>query len=326
MGETANQGALWNQPRKTLLLVDASNVIYRAFHAAKAMGKELSAPDGTPTGALTMAANMVERARKEAKADAVAMVFESPTGTFRDKLLESYKAQRPASPDALKIQMRLAKKLFPAIGIPALHHEGFEADDVLCASAFKANDGHVDFEGWGVVMASSDKDLGQAVGEAARQLDLNGWKLIGAAEVKEKFGVEPGQVAEFLALMGDAIDNVPGVDKVGKKTAAQLLVKHGSIEKILEHLDELTPSVKAGFDKAREMLPLLAKLCHADRSASLGMTPQEIWKANRSVDWGAAIELLEPLAMGRLLEKARSEKAKVDQLMAMAPAARKPAP
>lgn len=313
------------EPLKVLALIDGANFMFRAYHAMKAMmhqrdaarevkegetppepSKGFTAPDGTPTGALATFANMVSKAKAMAGADALAIVFESTTGNFRDGLFADYKANRVQTPDEVKIQMNLARDIFPLMGVPVIWSDGFEADDVLCAYA--ANPG----EGWKVAMCSSDKDLAQSIGPQAVQIDPNGWKLLDAAGVVEKFGVSPALVPEYLALMGDGVDNIPGVDKVGHKTAGKLLNQHGSIDAIYQHLDQLTPAIKKGFEDARDRIPQLLQLTRADLNAPKSMTPDEIYAANRNPDWAAALEKLRPLAMGKLIVKAEKGLAAVE--------------
>jgi DNA polymerase-1 len=283
---------------KTLVVIDGANFMFRAYHAMKAMNNNLSAPDGTPTAALLSFSNMVKKAKEESKADAVAIIFESTTGTFRDGLADDYKGTRKPTPDEVKIQMNLARDLFPLMGVPVLWADGFEADDLLCAFGAHAP------EGWKVVMASSDKDLAQVIGPKVSQLDINGWKKLDEAAVVAKFGVGPDKIAQYLALMGDAVDNIAGVDKVGDKTASKLLNAYGSIAGIYENLDKLTPAIRRGFEEARERIPVLMKMTTAAIDVPLPMSHDEIFAANRNPDWGKALEMLRPLGLRALIAKA----------------------
>lgn len=283
---------------KTLALIDGANFMFRSYHAMKAMGRDFSAPDGTPTGALATFASMVKKAKDVSGAHAVAIIFESTTGNFRDNLFADYKANRPPTPSEVKIQMNLARDIFPLMGVPVMWGDGFEADDVLCAYGAHAS------AQWRVALCSSDKDVGQSVGEHTVQIDPNGWKLLDVKGVEAKFGVGPSMIAQYLALMGDGVDNIPGVDKVGHKTAGKLLLKHGSIDEIYKNLHTLTPSVRKGFEEARDRIPQLMKLTLADLSAPRPKSPDEIWRANLNPDWAAALERLRPLAMGKLIDKA----------------------
>lgn len=289
--------------RKTLVIIDGANFLYRAHHAAMAMGKAFSAPDGTPTGALMVFANLVEKLNKLYKPEAMAIAFESPTGTFRDTLFEGYKADRPKTPDEVRTQMRLAKELFPLLGIPGLCEPGFEADDLLCAYGKSASEA-----GWRVILATSDKDINQVVGEHVGVWDPNIHKEAKhhtPETVKAKFGVPPELIAEYLALMGDSIDNIPGVAGVGTKTAAKLLLQYGSTAGILENLDKLTPKLRESFEASRAILPLALQLSTARFDAPMSLSPEEIERRNAAPDWEAALPLLERLALKALLAKAR---------------------
>lgn len=284
--------------RKTLALIDGANFMFRAYHAMKSMGREFSAPDGTPTAALMSFANMISKAKEVAGAEALAIVFESTTKTFRDDLFDGYKANREPTPAPVSIQMELARRLFPLMGVPVVWVDGYEADDVLCAYGKGAP------PGWRVAMCSSDKDLGQSVGPNAVVIDPSGWVVVDEAAVRAKFGVGPEMIPQFLALQGDNVDNIPGVDKCGAKTAVKLLNLHGSIEGIYEKIDSLTPKLKEGFIAARGRIPDLLRLTIADLSCGMPMSADEIHGANRNPDWAAALEMLRPLAMRRLIAKA----------------------
>lgn len=302
---------------KTLALIDGANFMYRSYHAMKAMKRELSAPDGTPTAALMNFATMVTKAKEASGACALAILFESTTGNFRDKIFEGYKATRQPTPDEVKIQMRLAGEIFPLMGVPVIWVDGFEADDVMCAYGMNPP------EGWRVAMCSSDKDIGQAIGERTVQVVPDGWKVYDRAALEARFGVPPELIPQYLALLGDTTDSIPGVDRCGVDTAKKLLQKHGSIEKIYENIDSLTPKLKEGFVNARERIPLLLRLTTADCSCGQPMHPQAIYEANRQPDWEAALERLRPLALGRLIAKAEkgrdAMKARQERLQASAP-------
>lgn len=316
LGDPEAQGAPPSEPR-TLALIDGANFMYRSYHAMKAMGRELSAPDGTPTGALMNFATMVTKAKEATGASALAILFESTTGNFRDKLFEGYKESRKPTPDDIKIQMNLARDIFPLMGVPVMWVDGFEADDVMCAYGMAPPDG------WRVAMCSSDKDIGQAVGARSVQLIPDGWKTFDQAGILAKFGVGPEMIPQYLALLGDASDDIPGVDRCGPDTARKLLQKHGSIEKIYESIDTLTPKLKEGFVNARGRIPLLMRLTTADCSCGQPMSPQAIYEANRSPDWAAALEKLRPLGLGRLIAKAEkgleASKARQERLAGATP-------
>ena len=282
---------------KTLAIIDGANYMFRAYHAMKNVAP-LSAPDGTPTGALATFATMISKAKAAANADALVIVFESTIPTFRDQLVDDYKAQRPETPSDVKIQMNLARTLFPLMGVPVIWSDGFEADDVMCAYAAHP------CEGWQIVMCSSDKDLSQLVGPRVKILDPNGMKMLDEKGILDKFGVPPSLMAQLLAIKGDSVDNIKGVSQVGEKTAPKLLNQYGSIEGIYNHLDQLTKAVRQGFEEARDRIPLLMQLTVVDINAPRPLTCDEIYQANRHPDWSSALEILRPLALRGLIAKA----------------------
>lgn len=293
-------------PPKTLLVIDAANFLYRAYHAMDHAGKTAFAPDGTPTIAFSTFAAMVKSAKKASGAHAILIALESPGPTFRDTLFPDYKANRKPTPEAISIQMKLVEEIFPLMGIPTVFVEGVEADDILCSYGFEAN------EEWRVVMASKDKDIGQAVSEHASQLDPNQWVLMNEASIVEKFGVPPSQIPSFLALQGDSIDNIPGVTQCGAKTAAKQLLKHGDIPTIYQHVDELTPKLKEGFLEAKPRMTDLLKLTTAS-IVPLPMTPDEIYMANHQPRWDLALERFKTLNIPYLAQKAEKGLAAVQQ-------------
>lgn len=290
----------------TLVLLDAPNLVHRAYHAVLAGGGEFSAPSGQPTGALMAYGNMAIRCRGLFPQAAFAAAWESP-GSFRKGIYPDYKATRPPTPDALRSQMSLARALSERMGMPSLAAEGFEADDMLCAAAARAQ-----AQGWRVVIATGDKDMAQAVTER-----VSLWhpasktaELLGRDYVAGKFGVEPSQIAEYLALVGDTSDNIPGVEKIGPKTAATLLGKHGSVAGILEALEKLTPSQRANFEKAKATLPISLELARARLDAPLPLEIGQIPERNEAAEWAAAIGMAKELGMeglvGRLERAAKA--------------------
>lgn len=283
---------------RTLLLIDGANFLYRAYHALERMNRSFTAPDGQHVGAFMTFATMVKKAMELSGADATAIIFESTTGTFRDEIFPEYKATRKETPDAVRSQMRLVRDIFPLMGVPVLWRDGFEADDLLCSYA--ANP----YDGWRVVMSSSDKDLGQSIGPRASQLVPDGWEIRDEAKLFAKFKVGPALIAQFLALQGDNVDNIPGVDRCGAKTAATLLNKYGSIEGIYANVQAQTPALKAGLLAAKDRIAGLVRLTTAETSLALPMTAAEIFEANRSPDWAAALEALTPLGTRNLIARA----------------------
>lgn len=284
-----------------LVLLDASNLIYRSYHAMKASGRVFSAPDGTPTGGLSSYLRTVESLLKYFPSAKFVALHEHPGGSFRDELSPEYKNERPKIDDDLRVQLGLAQSLLPLLGIPALSVPEFEADDLLCAYAKRASD-----EGMRVVIVSGDKDMHQAICSNVAILDPADKKerrLLGRDDTLAKFGVPPELVVSFLALMGDAVDGIAGVPGVGKKTAARLLSEKGSLEAVLASADSLSPSLSKAFsDFPREKLELSVRLATARLDVPLPVSVNEI--LTFEPDWSAALPELQRLAFKTWIAKA----------------------
>jgi len=226
----------WYRPAMPrLLLVDGHSNLYRAFYAIRT---PLTAPDGTPTGAAYGFLRMQHKLLRDLAPTHVAVAFDAGGETFRSRLDDRYKAQRPPMPDPLRVQVPLTIEALRLLGVEVLQEDDVEADDVLGTLAVRAA-----AAGFEVVIASADKDLMQLVRDPVvtmwhtrleRRLDERG--------VAETFGVPPEQVGEVLALMGDASDNIPGCPGIGEKGARELIRTWGSVESVYEHLDEVTPA------------------------------------------------------------------------------------
>ena len=206
---------------KVLLLIDASNWIFRAYHALP----PLTAPDKTPTGAVYGFGNMLKRLHKEYPAERIAVVFDASGESFRNQIFADYKANRSETPEDLKPQFALVQQMVATQGLPLLVVPDVEADDVIGTLAKQG-----EAAGMEVLIVSGDKDMAQLVNERVNLLDTMKNRRMGPAGVVEKFGVTPAQIIDYLALMGDAVDNIPGVPGVGPKTAAKLFTE--AIEEI----------------------------------------------------------------------------------------------
>lgn len=216
--------------RKTLYLIDASSYVYRAFHALP----PLTAPDGTPTHAVYGVTTMLLKLLREVQPEYLAAIFDAPGPTFRDEMYEPYKAQRPTMPDDLSVQFPLVRELVDAFAIASIALPGVEADDVIATLAR-----HAEAHGIRTVIITGDKDLMQLVNDHVGLWDTMRNRRFDAAAVRERLGVDPPQVADLLGLMGDAVDNIPGVRGIGEKTATTLIQRFGSIDNLLQHLDDL---------------------------------------------------------------------------------------
>src|SRR6202162_6607949 len=202
---------------RKLLLVDGSSYLYRAFHALP----PLSNSQGAPTGAVLGVLNMLNKLMKEESPERVAVVFDAPGRTFRDDLFEKYKAHRPSMPDDLRSQVQPLLDAVAALGLPLLRISGVEANDVIGTLAKKAAD-----LGYDVLISTGDKDMAQLVGPRVGLINTMSNTRLDRDGVKAKFDVHPDQIVDYLALVGDSSDNIPGVTGVGPKTAAKWLTQY----------------------------------------------------------------------------------------------------
>src|SRR3954452_23968267 len=229
-GDTAPEAG--GQPLH-LVLIDGSGFIFRAFHAPPPM----TGPDGTPVNAVFGFTNMLAKLLKEHVGTHLAVVFDAGRLTFRNRLYDAYKAQRPPPPDELIPQFALVREATDAFGVPAIELADWEADDLIAAYAAA-----VENAGGQVTIVSSDKDLMQLIRPGIGMLDPIKQKPIGPQEVMEKFGVTPDKMVEVQALIGDSTDNVPGVPGIGPKNAAQLINEYGNLEAVLAAAPGMKPS------------------------------------------------------------------------------------
>jgi DNA polymerase-1 len=283
-------------------LVDATGYLFRAYHAIGPM----KATDGTPTNAVFGLVQTMAKYLREAQPAYVAGAFDASMESFRNGLDATYKANRAAPPADLEPQFDLAVEALAAIGVRPAELEGFEADDVIATLASRAvRDGHP------VLVASFDKDLAQLVGEGVRLVDLGRGEPIDSAGVEARFGVPPALVADYLALCGDAIDNVPGIPGVGPKTAAALLRHFGSLEALLAAPERILETRLRGKESLVERVRSGAELARLGRSLTglrtdvpLGVRVAEL--RYRGPDRARAVPLFERLGFRRLTEAVRA--------------------
>src|SRR6267378_195187 len=238
----------------SLWLVDGSHTIFRAYHALP----HLSTRQGVPTNAVYGFTTMLLRAIREGSPTHLAVAFDEEAKAKRIEIYDGYKATRGAPPDDLMPQFPLVRQVLEAMRVPAIGFPGYEADDVIATLAKRAR-----AQGWDVVIVSGDKDLMQLVVDGIRCYDSMYEKWYGPAEVEEKWGVPPAQVADLLALTGDKIDNIPGVPGVGEKTAAGLLKEHGTLENVLANATnvkkpKLRENLLANLDNVRRGRKLIS--------------------------------------------------------------------
>ena len=216
--------------QKSLILVDGSSYLYRAFYALP----PLSTSRGEPTGAIRGVAAMLKKLLAEHAPERIAVVFDARGKTFRDELFQEYKANRPPMPDDMDLQIEPLHALVKALGFPVLQISGVEADDVIGTLAKQAADA-----GQAVLISTGDKDMSQLVNEYVTLVNTMTGTLLDRDGVKQKFDVWPEQMVDYLALVGDSSDNIPGVSGIGPKTAAPLLAHFGSLEILYQRLDEI---------------------------------------------------------------------------------------
>lgn len=234
-----------------LLLVDGSSYLYRAFHALP----DLRNREGFPTGAMKGVLSMLRRLESDFKADYKAVVFDARGKTFRDEWYPEYKAHRPPMPEDLAVQIPPIHAAIQAAGWPLLVQEGVEADDVIGTLSRRATEA-----GMETVISTGDKDLAQLVNASVRLVNTMTEEILDEAGVLAKFGVPPGRIVDYLALVGDTVDNVPGVAKCGPKTAVKWLAQYGSLDAIIAHADEIKGVVGQNLRDHLDFLPLGRKL------------------------------------------------------------------
>ncbi len=265
---------------KTLLLVDGSSYLYRAFHAMP----DLRSPQGEPTGAIYGVLNMLRRLRKDYAADYSACVFDAKGKTFRDDWYPEYKAHRPPMPDDLRLQVEPLHEVVAAAGWNILLVDGVEADDVIGTLAQQASR-----HGVRTVISTGDKDLTQLVNKHVAWVNTMSEEVLDEAGVLAKFGVPPERIVDYLTLVGDAVDNVPGVTKCGPKTAVKWLTEYGTLDGLLAHADEVKGVVGDNLRAARDWLPQGRKLVTVKCDVALDRRYDEL--AERPADVAKLREL-----------------------------------
>jgi len=290
------------------LLVDGSSYLYRAFHALP----ELKNREGFPTGAIYGVLNMLRR--METSFDHRAIVFDAKGKTFREDLFPAYKAHRPPMPDALVAQIAPLHECIRAMGWPIVMIEGVEADDVIGTLAQQAVN-----EGMNCLISTGDKDFAQLVGPQVRLINTMTNETLDEASVLAKFGVPPTRIVDYLALMGDAVDNVPGVPKVGPKTAVKWLAQYGTLDALVAHAGEIGGVVGENLRAHLDFLPLGRRLVTIDCNLALPVqvkalrcTPLDHEKLNELF---AKFGFRSWLKSSESIEKPKSADAKVDAVL-----------
>ena len=262
----------------TIVLVDGSSYLFRAFHAMPS----LTTSDGEPTGAIRGVVNMLRRLRADYPSEYFAVVFDAPGKTFRDDWYPEYKANRPPMPDELRAQIEPLHRIVRALGLPLLCVPGVEADDVIGTLAERAGK-----SGCRVVISTNDKDMAQLVDERITLVNTMDDSVLDEAGVEARFGVPPGRIVDYLTLVGDSVDNVPGVPKVGPKTAVKWLAAYGSLDgvrdnaaaiggKVGEYLREFLAPNGAPSGAAESRMELSRRLVTIRRDVEVPEDPEAL--------------------------------------------------
>jgi len=278
--------------------------VYRAFFAP--MPQRLTGPGGVPTNVPFLFGNILRRLIKDYQPDYIGIVFDPPGATFRDKLFEKYKAQRQPMPDEMRVQLPFVRRLCEAMRLPILEVKGYEADDVIGTMAVKAGKHNLE-----VLIVSNDKDMMQLVGKNVRTLrtgsgGAKGDIIVDERKVEELLGVPPDKVVDYMALLGDTIDNIPGAKGIGEKGAAELIKKYGSVENALDHADEVpSKRYREALQQQREQVLMSKQLAEIAKDAPIELKLQEL--EMRPPNGAALAEFYRELGFSSLLKELGSE-------------------
>ncbi len=297
-----------------LVLVDGSSYLYRAFHALP----PLTSSKGEPTGAVLGVLNMLNKLIRDEAPERIAVVFDAPGRTFRDDLFEHYKSHRPPMPDDLRSQVQPLLEAVSGMGLPLLRLAGVEADDVIGTLAVRAA-----AAGYDVLISTGDKDMAQLVGPQIRLVNTMSNSRYDRAAVKAKFDVFPEQIVDYLALVGDSSDNIPGITGVGPKTAAKWLNQYLHLDGLIAHATEITGKAGENLRAELKLLELSRKLATIDTAVAVDVGPEELVPAAPDVD--RLRSLYDRLEL-RALQKSLSPAGAGPQALDPAPSAAIPAP
>lgn len=256
-------------PLSPLILVDGSSYLFRAYHVPYLQA--LSTKDGQPTGAITGVLNMLKSLHKDYPNGNVVVIFDAKGKTFRNDLYTDYKANRPPMPDDLRTQIAPIHQIIEAMGLPLLVIEGVEADDVIGTLAKQASDAGIE-----TVISTGDKDMAQLVNSHVRLINTMTNVELDEAGVEEKFGVRPDQIIDYLALMGDKVDNIPGVNKCGPKTAVKWLLEHGTLETVMANATSVKGKIGENLREALDFLPLSYQLATIKLDVALKQNVEDL--------------------------------------------------
>lgn len=251
----------------TMVLIDGSYYLFRAYHAIQG----LSNAKGEPTNAIYGVINMIKKHLTEGGPDYFAVIFDAKGDTFRNELYKEYKANRPPMPDDLACQIQPLHDIIRAMGIPLLMIDGVEADDVIATLCRQAADNNIKS-----IVSTGDKDLAQMVNDKIHLINTMSDVYLDPAGVVNKFGVPPERIIDYLTLIGDSVDNIPGVPKVGPKTAVKWLTEYGSLDEIVAHADEIKGKVGENLREFIPKIPLSRELITLKYDVDLEFTPEQL--------------------------------------------------
>jgi len=281
-----------NSPLSPLILVDGSSYLFRAYHVPYLQA--LSTASGQPTGAITGVLNMIGSLKKDYPNGNVVVIFDAKGKTFRNDLYPEYKANRPPMPDELRSQIAPLHQIISAMGLPLLVIPGVEADDVIGTLAQQASE-----QGIETVISTGDKDMAQLVTPHVRLINTMTAVELDEAGVTEKFGVRPDQIIDYLALMGDKVDNIPGVVKCGPKTAVKWLTEHDTLDNVIANADKVKGKIGENLRDALEQLPLSYQLATIKCDVELEQTVEKLRPIEPDVE--ALTALYQEFELKRLL-------------------------
>lgn len=281
-----------NNTKSPLILVDGSSYLFRAYHVPYLQA--LSTADGQPTGAITGVLNMLRSLKKDYPNGNIIAIFDAKGKTFRNDMYPEYKANRPPMPDDLRSQIAPLHEIISAMGLPLIVTPGVEADDVIGTLAKQADELGIE-----TVISTGDKDMAQLVTEHVRLINTMTDVEMDVAGVSEKFGVRPDQIIDYLALMGDKVDNIPGVVKCGPKTAVKWLTEHGTLDEVIANADKVKGKIGENLRDALEQLPLSYQLATIKCDVELEQTAAEL--GPKEPDITALTELYQKFELKRLL-------------------------
>ena len=277
---------------KSLLLVDGSSYLYRAFHALPG----LTSPTGQPTGAIYGVLTMLQKLIKAEKPDLVGIIFDAPGKTFRHDLFPDYKANREKTPEDLVVQIEPLLTAIQNLGLPLIRIQGVEADDVIGTLARQAENNNIQ-----TLIATGDKDFAQLVSERIKLIDTMKNITTDQSGVLDKFGLRPEQIIDYLALAGDPSDNIPGIPKVGPKTAAKWLQQYTDLNGVIKHADEIAGKVGEALRTSIPDLALYQKLATIDCNVELEHTIHDLVIGRAQEE--ALFEQLNTLGLHRLIKQ-----------------------